>query len=73
MNSRQPQGRTTGGTKYSVVVPFYNEDECIEELYRRVVTVMDGLGEPYEMVFINDGSADSTQSILERVTRPTAG
>ena len=67
MNSRQPQGQATEGPVYSVVVPFYNEDECIEELYRRIVTVMDGLGKSYEMVFVNDGSTDSTPSILERV------
>ena len=32
---------------YSVVVPFYDEAEAIEELYRRIVAVMDGLGKPY--------------------------
>jgi glycosyltransferase involved in cell wall biosynthesis len=67
VNSRQPQGQATERPIYSVVVPFYNEDECIEELYRRVVTVMDGLGKSYEMVFVNDGSTDSSPSILERV------
>jgi glycosyltransferase involved in cell wall biosynthesis len=67
VDSRQPQGQATERPIYSVVVPFYNEDECIEELYRRVVTVMDGLGKSYEMVFVNDGSTDSSPSILERV------
>jgi glycosyltransferase involved in cell wall biosynthesis len=52
---------------YSVVVPFYNESDSVEELHRRIVAVMDTLGKPYEMVFVNDGSGDQTQAVLERV------
>jgi len=53
--------------KYSVVVPFYNEADSVEALYRRIVTVMDGLGESYEMSFVDDGSRDETASVLARV------
>jgi glycosyltransferase involved in cell wall biosynthesis len=49
---------------YSVVVPFYNEADSVEELHRRIVAVMDGLGKPYEMVFIDDGSRDGTDKVL---------
>jgi glycosyltransferase involved in cell wall biosynthesis len=52
---------------FSVVVPFYNESESIEELYRRLVTVMDALGRPYEMVFVDDGSTDSSAAALARL------
>jgi glycosyltransferase involved in cell wall biosynthesis len=52
---------------YSVVVPFYEEAESVEELYRRIVTVMDGLGKPYEMIFVDDGSRDATGRILARL------
>jgi glycosyltransferase involved in cell wall biosynthesis len=52
---------------YSVVVPFYNESGSIEELYRRIVAVMDGLGKPYEMIFVDDGSRDSTPQVLKRI------
>jgi len=52
---------------YSVVVPFYDEAEAIEELYRRIVAVMDGLGKPYEMIFVDDGSHDATLGILKRL------
>ena len=52
---------------YSVVVPFYDEAEAIEELYRRIVAVMDGLGKPYEMIFVDDGSHDATPTILKRL------
>jgi len=52
---------------YSVVVPVYDEAEAIEELYRRIVAVMDGLGKPYEMIFVDDGSNDATPRILKRL------
>ena len=52
------------GPVYSVVVPFYEEAESAEELHRRIVAVMDGLGKPYEMVFVDDGSRDATGEIL---------
>jgi glycosyltransferase involved in cell wall biosynthesis len=52
---------------YSVVVPFYNEAGAVEELYRRVTVVMDGIGKPYEMVFVDDGSKDETAQVLGRL------
>ena len=55
------------GPVYSVVIPFYEEAESAEELYRRIVAVMDGLGKPYEMVFVDDGSRDATGEILARL------
>jgi glycosyltransferase involved in cell wall biosynthesis len=59
--------QTAAAPAYSVVVPFYNEAESVEELHRRIVAVMDLLGKPYEMVFVNDGSRDETQAVLARV------
>lgn len=44
----------------SVVVPVYNEEEVILESYRRLSEVMRGTGEPYEIIFVNDGSRDKT-------------
>lgn len=49
---------------YSIVAPIYNELENIPELYRRVCSVMDALGEPWELVLVDDGSTDgSTEAI----------
>ncbi len=45
---------------YSVVLPIYNEEENIGELYRRLTPVMESLGEPYEVIFVDDGSADAS-------------
>lgn len=52
------------GPRYSLVVPFYNEEAVVQELYGRLRRVMDGLGRPYEMVFVNDGSSDGTADVL---------
>ncbi len=51
---------------YSIIDPIYNESESLPELYRRVTAVMDGNGEPWELVLVDDGSTDgSTNMILE--------
>ncbi|MDR1000230.1 MAG: glycosyltransferase family 2 protein [Clostridiales bacterium] len=49
---------------FSVVIPAYNEQEVIAESYKRLTKVMAGLGEPYELIFIDDGSRDATATIL---------
>jgi glycosyltransferase involved in cell wall biosynthesis len=53
--------------RYSVVVPFYNEQENIPPLYMKLTEVMDGLGEPYELVFVDDGSRDETYKVLGEI------
>lgn len=52
---------------YSVVVPMYNEEEVIPRTYRRLKGVMDGTGEPYEFVFVNDGSRDRSAEIVKEL------
>jgi dolichol-phosphate mannosyltransferase len=49
---------------YSVVVPCYNEEDCIAETHRRLTAVMEGMGEPYEILYVNDGSRDKTPQML---------
>ena len=44
--------------KVSVVVPVYNEEGNLPELLPRLRRVMDAAGEPYELVFVDDGSRD---------------
>ena len=39
----------------------------VDELYRRAVTALDGLGRPFELVFVDDGSTDGTFAALERL------
>ncbi|HEX7055656.1 MAG TPA: glycosyltransferase family 2 protein [Bacilli bacterium] len=51
-------------TRFSIVVPVYNEEECIRETYRRLTEVMAQTGEEYEIVFVNDGSRDRSADII---------
>jgi polyisoprenyl-phosphate glycosyltransferase len=50
---------------YSIVIPVYNEAEVLPTLYDRLTRVMNGLGEPYEIIFVNDGSADESPLLLQ--------
>jgi glycosyltransferase involved in cell wall biosynthesis len=56
-----------GSIKYSIVVPFYNEQESIPQLYMKLTEVMDAIGEPYEMVFVDDGSKDNSFRVLAEI------
>jgi dolichol-phosphate mannosyltransferase len=53
--------------EYSIVIPLFNEEDNIPELYRRLTKVMSGLGEPYELIFINDGSRDQSLELLKNL------
>ncbi len=50
---------------YSIILPVFNEQENINNLYERVKPIMDSLKGEYELIFINDGSYDSTKEILQ--------
>jgi len=52
----------------SLVIPVYNEEENLHNLMERIRPVMRGMGRPYEIVFIDDGSRDSSLSILKGFT-----
>jgi len=48
----------------SVVVPLMNEEENVRALHRSLKAAMGGLGRPYELIFVDDGSTDRTFEIL---------
>ena len=48
----------------SIVIPVYNEEAGLANLFARLYPAMDKLGLPYEIVFINDGSRDNSVAIL---------
>ena len=53
--------------KYSIVVPFHNEEENVTALYDRLKAVMEHVGESFELVFVDDGSRDRTYRLLEEI------
>ena len=48
----------------SIVIPAFNEEESLNALFEDLYPVMTGMGRPFEIIFINDGSKDSTLGIL---------
>lgn len=48
----------------SVVVPVYNEEGSLKELYIRLTQVLSGLKKTYEIIFVDDGSVDDSYKIL---------
>jgi dolichol-phosphate mannosyltransferase len=48
----------------SVVIPAYNEEENIESTYRRLSTVLETLGEDWELIFSVDPSTDRTEELI---------
>ncbi|WP_439598576.1 glycosyltransferase family 2 protein [Falsiroseomonas sp.] len=48
----------------SVVVPAYNEQEVLPAFHARLVPVMEGIGLPWEVVYVNDGSRDGTLALM---------
>jgi glycosyltransferase involved in cell wall biosynthesis len=53
--------------KYSIVVPFNNEEDNVTALYARLKQVMEQVGEPFELVLVDDGSSDRTYKLLEEI------
>ncbi len=56
-----------GVPKYSIVVPFHNEEESVTALYDRLKAVMEQVGESFELVLVDDGSRDRTYRLLEEI------
>jgi glycosyltransferase involved in cell wall biosynthesis len=54
-------------TKISIVIPLYNEEDSIPELHKRLTTVLLKLGLNYEIIFIDDGSLDTSVKKIEEI------
>jgi undecaprenyl-phosphate 4-deoxy-4-formamido-L-arabinose transferase len=63
----RPDLADSGVPAVSLVVPVYNEEKTVEEVYRQSVTALESLGQPYEIIFVDDGSTDGTWTTLERL------
>src|SRR5687767_9850228 len=50
----------------SIVIPVYNEELNLSALFARLYPALDALGQPYEIVFTNDGSTDRSFELLQR-------
>lgn len=52
---------------FSIVVPAYNEATGLEALHARLSSVMNQIGDAWEVVYVNDGSTDATLDVLHRL------
>ena len=51
----------------SIIIPIYNEEKTVSELWRRLYSVMKDLDGVNEVIFVNDGSVDSTFELLKDI------
>mgnify|MGYP001024810047 CR=1 FL=1 len=65
MQERRNEAAIPAGPTFSVVVPVFNEGEGLLEFHARLARVMRGLGAPWEVVYVNDGSRDASLTVLE--------
>ncbi len=56
-------------SKISVLIPLYNEKECIQNLLKEVYAVMENIKREYEVVIVNDGSSDGSEEELNKVLK----
>lgn len=59
--------KETAEMELSVIIPVYNEEDNIEPLYSSLNDVLSILGKPYEIIFIDDGSKDHSQAVLQKL------
>jgi glycosyltransferase involved in cell wall biosynthesis len=73
--SPAPAAYASPAITLSVVIPVYNEEEGLPALHRRLTAVLTAIGEPYEIIYVNDGSRDRSLEMLYglRAADPHAG
>jgi undecaprenyl-phosphate 4-deoxy-4-formamido-L-arabinose transferase len=70
-SSSAPSAHT--GDLISVVVPVYNESANLAALWARLKPVLDGIGRPWEAIFVDDGSRDDSLQMLRRMAANEGG
>jgi len=60
-------------TRYSIVIPLYNEERTIPELQRRLALTLETMDGPVEVILVDDGSNDSSFALLTQIHRKTLG
>lgn len=62
-----PTGSTRPIESLSIVIPCHNEEGNLVELHRLLVASLEGLGKPFEIILIDDGSTDQTWRIISEL------
>ena len=56
----------------SIIVPIYNEEDNVPILYERLISELEKIGRPFEIILVNDGSSDNSEHILGELSRKDA-
>lgn len=64
VDARADEDKRAEAPVFSVVAPVYNEQESIAVFSARVMEVMERLGEPFELMLVDDGSRDRSPELL---------
>lgn len=67
METKVKEQQVNAPLDISVVVPLYNEDESLPELYAWIERVMKANGFSFEVIFVNDGSTDRSWDVIEEL------
>lgn len=62
---RSDSGQREERIAYSIVVPAYDEEQSLPLLYEALTTQLQALGQPYEIIFVDDGSRDGSFKVLQ--------
>lgn len=52
----------------SIVIPVYNEEQNIKELFSKITTVLNRIDKTYEIIFVDDGSKDKTFDVIKELS-----
>ncbi len=63
-DSSETKTAGNGRPEISVIIPVYNEQETLDALMERLISVLDAFGEPFELLFVDDGSSDKSLQML---------
>ncbi|WP_442593334.1 glycosyltransferase family 2 protein [Parapusillimonas sp. JC17] len=58
-----------GAVKLSIIIPFLNEQEVLPHCHARLSSVLNVMGEQYEILYVDDGSSDDSVATLVNITR----
>ena len=56
-------------TTFTVIVPVFNEKDCLDELHQRVQKVMEQTGESWELILVDDGSTDGSTDMIRNLAK----
>lgn len=53
----------------SIIIPVYNEEDNVLPLHRKITEALDSMGQPYEVIIVDDGSTDNTAQRLKELAK----